>query len=475
MSDDFYHDDPVEEIPKKSLRSKFLSTGVVIVSSVFFFQSTLAGNISLNSDARIEFGQGIVQTTTCAGNPVNLTITAGSTFANQVSGGTHYLKTIRVDNVPSACRGVDFSLSTFTDSGARPNVLFDSATLEPNAAVIYMSPSSVFYPVNSGNITVTTNSSSSFTLSLDTPSANSNDVAKVTIQSAAHNPSAGITWKTASNIPANSVWNGITYGEGKYVAVGSNTGGSVGQAMYSTDGISWTLSTNVPNQVWNNVTYGNGKFVAIQGNYTMSSNDGINWTAGSTSLIGQLLYGLAYGAGKFVAQYYNGFVYSSDGSTWTKVVFAKHGSRIIFANNNFLSLSGSGDSATVSSDGVNWTTTGDSLLKSTTIGGFTYGNGTFVGTTTAGIPKAIYSTNNGQTWTTVSVPTQPYIGMAYGNGLFVAVGYNSTSGVPQGIYSTDGITWTTASNLPTGRWTWLVYGDSKFVAVATTGEVMYSG
>jgi hypothetical protein len=205
----------------------------------------------------------------------------------------------------------------------------------------------------------------------------------------------------------------------------------------------------------------------------MSSNDGITWTQGSTSLTGSSLYGLAYGAGKFVAQYNSGYAYSSDGSSWTKVVTAEHGSRLIFANGNFMGLSGSGDSATVSVDGVNWTTTGDSVLRATTIGGFTYGNGKFVGTTTAGLSKAIYSSNNGLSWTTVSVPSQPYMGMAYGNGLFVAVGNNSPT--PQGIYSVDGITWTTASNLPTGSWTWLVYGDSKFVAVATTGEVMYSG
>jgi len=475
VSDEFYHDDPVEVDNTKKFPTKFATSVAVIFACILFFQSTLAGNISLNSGSGVEFGQGIVQAVTCAGNPVDLTFTPMSTFNNEVSSGTHYLKSVRVDNIPSACKSVDFSISTFTDSGATPNTLFDSSTLAPTAAIIYMSQGSKFYPVNSGNITVTTNSSSSFTLSLDTPAVYSSDTVKITIQSSAHNPNAGISWKTTSNVPATSVWNGITYGGGKYVAVGSNTAGNTGQAMYSNDGINWTLSSSVASRNWNNVTYGNGKFVALafSGSYTMSSDDGITWTPGSTSLTSQQLYGLAFGADKFVAQYVNGFVYSSNGSTWTKVVNAKHGSRVIFANNNFLSLS-SLDSATVSSDGVSWSTTGDSVIKAKVPGGFTYGNGIFVATTTSGIPQAIYSNNNGISWTAVSVPVQPYMGMAYGNGLFVAVGNDSTSKVPQGIYSIDGITWTTALNLPTGSWTGLVYGDSKFVAVATTGEVMYS-
>jgi hypothetical protein len=66
VSEDFYHDDPIEEISKKSLRSKFLSTGVVIVGSIFFLQSTLAGNISLNSNRGIEFGQSVSQAVACS-------------------------------------------------------------------------------------------------------------------------------------------------------------------------------------------------------------------------------------------------------------------------------------------------------------------------------------------------------------------------------------------------------------------------
>jgi len=69
-SDEFYDDDPIEEKPNRKLRNNLLTPAAVIIASIFFFQSTLAGNISLNSGAVVEFGQGITQTVSCAGSPV---------------------------------------------------------------------------------------------------------------------------------------------------------------------------------------------------------------------------------------------------------------------------------------------------------------------------------------------------------------------------------------------------------------------
>ena len=68
MSDDFYHDDPIEVEPKRKLQRKFLTTATVLFASVLFFQSTFAGNISLNSGAGIEFGQAVSQTVACSGD-----------------------------------------------------------------------------------------------------------------------------------------------------------------------------------------------------------------------------------------------------------------------------------------------------------------------------------------------------------------------------------------------------------------------
>ena len=62
VSEDFYHDDPVEEVSRTKVRSKFLTTSFFVAASIFFLQSTFAGNISLNSGSGAEFGQGVLQT-----------------------------------------------------------------------------------------------------------------------------------------------------------------------------------------------------------------------------------------------------------------------------------------------------------------------------------------------------------------------------------------------------------------------------
>ena len=103
MSEDFYHDDPIEAKTGKKFQNKYLTSAVVIIASIFFFQSTFAGNISLNSGEGIEFGQAVSQTVACSGN-TDLTVTPYSTFVNEAgAGGTHYLSSIKVSNIPTSC------------------------------------------------------------------------------------------------------------------------------------------------------------------------------------------------------------------------------------------------------------------------------------------------------------------------------------------------------------------------------------
>ena len=85
--------------------------------------------------------------------------------------------------------------------------------------------------------------------------------------------------------------NAITYGNGKFVAVGGS-----GKGAYSPDGINWTAISDMKfsGTPINAITYGNGKFVAV-GGATFSllpttskgaySPDGINWTVISDILV----------------------------------------------------------------------------------------------------------------------------------------------------------------------------------------------
>jgi hypothetical protein len=182
VSEDFYHDDPIEEISKKSLRSKFLSTGVVIVGSIFFLQSTLAGNISLNSGRGIEFGQSVSQAVACSGN-TELTLTPRSTFING-SPGAHYLQSVTVSNIPTSCYGDDFTISAYNDSSSTPLAIFNSTS---TSAVIYNNAGTFSPGAGATGMTVAS-STGTFTATFTTPVAQSSSVFKLTIQSGLHTP-----------------------------------------------------------------------------------------------------------------------------------------------------------------------------------------------------------------------------------------------------------------------------------------------
>ena len=77
---------------------------------------------------------------------------------------------------------------------------------------------------------------------------------------------------TAFNIPLSNV-SDITYGNGKFVAVGSNYGTSL--VAYSTDSVTW--ATSPLDFEGNSITYGDNKFVII-GAKSAYSTDGVTWT-----------------------------------------------------------------------------------------------------------------------------------------------------------------------------------------------------
>ena len=188
MSEDSYHDDPIEEIPRSKLRSQLLTTGAVIIGSIFFFQSTFAGNISLNSGSGVEFGQGVSQTVACSGD-TNLTLTPRSSFTNG-SPGAHYLQSVTVSNIPSSCYGVDFTISAYNDSSGTPLALFETST---TSAVIYNNAGTFSRGTGSTGMTVAS-SSGTFTATFTTPVAQSSSVFKLTIQSGANTPYYEVGW-----------------------------------------------------------------------------------------------------------------------------------------------------------------------------------------------------------------------------------------------------------------------------------------
>ena len=98
--------------------------------------------------------------------------------------------------------------------------------------------------------------------------------------------------------------------------------------------------------------------------------------------------------------------------------------------------------------------------------GLTYGNNQFVGVSA----KIYKSADNGATWQEyASGTTKALNSIAYGNGLFVAVGDTGTI-----LTSPDGITWTQRTSGTRRCFRNVAYGNSLYVAVGDTGTILTS-
>lgn len=130
-----------------------------------------------------------------------------------------------------------------------------------------------------------------------------------------------------------------------------------------------------------------------------------------------------------------------------------------------------------------WSKGGDiPSIASGVIYGIAYGNGVYV--------ALIYNNSDGFTYVsrssdllTWTVPIAPFPStrmrdITFGNGIFVIVGdgssYTSTTG--QVNYSSDGITWSrsNSSTAPTNAWQKVIYGGGVFVATSNNGVFMKS-
>ena len=109
--------------------------------------------------------------------------------------------------------------------------------------------------------------------------------------------------------------NGVTYGNGLYVAVGAS-----GVLTTSTDGITWTARTaGLASENLTAVTYGNGLYVIVGASGGLSTSpDGITWTARTSGFAGNAINGVTYGNGLYVIVGVIGKLSTSpDGITWT--------------------------------------------------------------------------------------------------------------------------------------------------------------
>jgi hypothetical protein len=179
---DFYHDDPVEfgQSPKRKF-SSLLSLIALIAGGAFFIHTTLAANISLNSGAPIEFGQGLTQLTACSGSN-SITVTPQSTFVNQSGSGAYYFSSVIVSDIPDSCQGYDFTINAYGITGDSPLALFNSTSA---SSVVYNNSGIFQLGVGAAGTSVASGTRK-FTITFTTPVASSISVGRITIQSSKH-------------------------------------------------------------------------------------------------------------------------------------------------------------------------------------------------------------------------------------------------------------------------------------------------
>jgi hypothetical protein len=221
-SDGYYHDDVVQEQPIGRVRSfnspafyfSFIALGVYL-----FFNGTFAANISLNNGQRSEFGQGIQILTACSGSNA-ITVIPQSTFTNSSGSGAFYLSSVRLNNIPTTCYGNQFTLKTFDSSSSSPLNIFGNNQSEAK----FLDDSGNFVALTGSNgLTLTTNSTTSVTITFDTPIATSTNAVKITLESA---PYSAITSSTCSSYLGSATNTSITVSGGTCIVsftAGTNT------------------------------------------------------------------------------------------------------------------------------------------------------------------------------------------------------------------------------------------------------------
>jgi hypothetical protein len=322
--------------------------------------------------------------------------------------------------------------------------------------------------------------------------------------------SDGMTW-TGSYLGINydDQLSGVTYGNDRFVTVGQHGaiydtadtltwtnrklsqvqslkgivfGGGILIAweprniLSSSDGRVWTERFTAPNDI-NDVAHGNGTFVAVgQFGSILTSSDGVVWAQNdSLRNLGYTyrhVIGAAYGNGLFVAILGDETIFTStDGETWTvkTIPIDRAISKIFYMDGSFFAWGADIPSESsiilTSPDGDTWT---EVISTNIVIEDLVYGNGILTAVDRFG---DIYTSPDGVSWTKRFAATGIWLnGIAYGEGIIVAVGYNNITETGLILTSTDGINWINRDLKITFGLSGVAYGNKTFFSWVKDGS-----
>ncbi len=211
------------------------------------------------------------------------------------------------------------------------------------------------------------------------------------------------------------------------------------------------------------------KAVAVgQSGICLTSNDGATWVGQLTGVTNTLADVVRAGS-QFVAVGIGGAILTSpDGITWTVRKSSPSWEAlqgIAWSGSTLVASSASLPQVYTSPDGVNWTLRNNVAPQA--LLGVVFGSGQFVA---VGYGGTIITSPDGISWTTRNSPTtDDLVVVIWAQGQYVAGGLHGTI-----LTSPDGIVWTQRTSPTTNEINGLASSGSAFVGVINTGEVIRS-
>jgi hypothetical protein len=271
----------------------------------------------------------------------------------------------------------------------------------------------------------------------------------------------GFTW-TQSEVPSFGELNSIAYGNGTYVAVGSQ-----GFMVRSADGETWTAASSRGPQYMRLLAYGDGKYIAVGAEGYWSSSDGQNWTQLGGALMEDPI-AITYANGTFVMVGLGGDIAASrNGIDWVRTnSLATALSSVIHDGHRFVSVGD--DYVLISTNGMQWHVAGS--IPGGWADTISYAEGLYVVFFNGPSQQCQISTNL-LNWDIIDLETAPDFGrqsLTYGDGRFVGVMGR------EAVLSEDGRVWTSHRISGQEEFTFVTFAGGVFVAAGGRGPVATS-
>ena len=184
LEEDEYHDDPLSK-PKLDKRRLFVGFGsavLLLVSASYYLSTSIGGRFTIAPNNEIIFGQGAIRTGGCT-ESASLEISASSVFNKD--NDQFRIEAITVKNIPSQCVYKDLVISAYDALGNNEGLSLYNQSFKK---IHIYKRSDYTYELGkfSTGLSVSTNSSTSFTVNISSPIATSGSIDKFTVESVDH-------------------------------------------------------------------------------------------------------------------------------------------------------------------------------------------------------------------------------------------------------------------------------------------------